>query len=94
MSTFSKVISLLVLSFAACLPFPAQISLSQISQPVAAAPAPSKPSDPLGRETPSGTVYGFLHAADSGNYSIAAQYLQLSPARRQTEGDARYERKR
>jgi len=88
MSTFSKVISLLVLSFAACLPFSAQISLSQISQPAAAAPAPSKPSDPLGRETPSGTVYGFLHAADSGNYSIAAQYLQLSPARRQTEGDA------
>jgi len=88
MSTFSKVISLLVLSFAAYLPFPAQISLSQISQPAAAAPASSKPSDPLGRETPSGTVYGFLHAADSGNYSIAAQYLQLSPARRQTEGDA------
>ena len=32
-------------------------------------------------------MLGFLQAAQSGNYSIAAQYLQMSPARRQTEGD-------
>lgn len=44
-------------------------------------------ADPLGRETPSGTLYGFLQAAQSGNYSIAAQYLQISPARRQTQGE-------
>ena len=43
--------------------------------------------DPLGRNTPSGTLYGFLQAAQSGNYSIAAQYLQLSPARRQIQGE-------
>jgi MscS family membrane protein len=48
----------------------------------------SKPAtDPLGRDTPSGTLYGFLQAAQSGNYSIAAQYLQLAPARRLTQGD-------
>jgi MscS family membrane protein len=45
------------------------------------------PTDPLGRTTPSGTVFGFLHAAEDGNYGIAAQYLQMSAARRQTEGE-------
>ncbi len=44
-------------------------------------------ADPLGRDTPSGTLYGFLQAAQSGNYSTAAQYLQMSPARRQTQGE-------
>ena len=44
-------------------------------------------SDPLGRNTPSGTLYGFLQAAQSGNYSTAAQYLQMSPARRLTQGE-------
>jgi MscS family membrane protein len=43
-------------------------------------------SDPLGRDTPNGTVFGFLQAAQSGNYSTAAQYLQMPAARRQTEG--------
>ena len=45
-------------------------------------------ADPLGRNTPSGTLYGFLQAAQSGNYSIAAQYLQMSAARRQSQGVA------
>ncbi len=44
-------------------------------------------ADPLGRTTPSGTLYGFLQAAQSGNYSIAAQYLQMSAARRQSQGE-------
>ena len=44
-------------------------------------------ADPLGRDTPSGTLYGFLQAAQAGNYSIAAQYLQMSAARRQTQGE-------
>jgi MscS family membrane protein len=43
--------------------------------------------DPLGRDTPSGTLFGFLQTAQSGNYSTAAQYLQLSAARRQTQGE-------
>ena len=56
-------------------------------------PAPSTPStantptDPLGRTTPSGTMLGFLQAAQSGDYGIAAQYLQISPSHRQTEGE-------
>jgi MscS family membrane protein len=40
----------------------------------------------LNRTTPSGTVLGFLQAAQNGDYGIAAQYLQMSAARRQTEG--------
>jgi MscS family membrane protein len=88
MSTFSKAISFLVLSLAACLPLSAQNVLGQLLPSPGPASSSSKPSDALGRETPYGTVFGFLHAADPGNYGIAAQYLQMSPARRQTEGDA------
>ena len=32
-------------------------------------------------------VWDFLKAAQDGNYSIAAQYLQMSAAHRQTEGE-------
>ncbi|HTS35023.1 MAG TPA: mechanosensitive ion channel domain-containing protein [Candidatus Solibacter sp.] len=50
-------------------------------------PAAGGSSDPLNRTTPSGTVLGFLQAAQDGNNSIAAQYLQMTAARRQTEGE-------
>jgi MscS family membrane protein len=89
MSTFFKGIVFLALSLAACLPLSAQSPLSQILQ--SAAPAnssPKAPADALGRDTPYGTVFGFLQAAQSGNYGIAAQYLQLSGARRQSEGES------
>jgi MscS family membrane protein len=66
---------------AALRPAGAQLLPSTTANPAKAA------ADALNRETPSGTVLGFLEAAQSGNYSIAAQYLQLSPARRQSEGD-------
>ena len=60
-----------------------------ILQPSTPASASSKtPTDQLGRDTPYGTVYGFLQAAQSGDNGIAAQYLQMSAARRQSEGDA------
>jgi MscS family membrane protein len=88
MSTYSKAILFLTLGLAACLPLSAQSPLSQILQPSAPASGSTKPADPLGRDTPYGTVYGFLQAAQSGDYSIAAQYLQMSAAHRQTEGDA------
>ena len=55
--------------------------------PGAPASANGGQNDPLGRNTPSGTLYGFLQAAQSGNYSTAAQYLQLSSARRMTQGE-------
>jgi MscS family membrane protein len=47
----------------------------------------SAPADPLGRTTPSSAVLGFLKAAQAGEYNIAAQYLQMSAARRQAEGE-------
>lgn len=83
MSIISRRIVRLALCFA--------LSTSGFAQLVpgkAPAAAPSKTStDSLNRETPDGTVFGFLEAAQSGNYAIAAQYLQMSPARRQTEGE-------
>src|SRR5580693_1589802 len=89
MPTFFKGIALLVLSFSPCVRLAAQSPLTQILQPTAAASTSSNSStDALGRGTPYGTVYGFLQAAQSGDYSIAAQYLQMSAAHRQTEGDA------
>src|SRR5271168_266118 len=88
MPTFSKGIALLVLSLAPGFPLAAQSPLSQILQPTAAANASSNiPTDALGRGTPYGTVFGFLQAAQSGHYSIAEQYLQMSAARRQSEGE-------
>jgi MscS family membrane protein len=87
MSTFSKGIALLVLSLAAWLPLSSQSAISQILQPSTPATASGKSSDQLGRDTPYGTVFGFLQTAQQGDYSIAAEYLQMSPARRQSEGD-------
>src|ERR1035437_118261 len=48
-------------------------------------PTPA-PADQLGRETPSGTVLGFLQSAQAGNYRTAADYLQMSAVRRQSQG--------
>src|SRR5580692_2562075 len=92
MRLFRKTIFLLILSlsvsFSASLPSSAQSALSALlsSSPTAASNS-SAPTDPLNRTTPSGSVLGFLQAAQSGNYSIAAQYLQMSAARRQAEGE-------
>ena len=46
------------------------------------------PTDPLGRDTPAGTVLGFLQAAQSGDYKTASEYVQLSGTRRQSQGVA------
>ena len=43
-------------------------------------------TDPLGRDTPSGTVLGFLRSEQDGNERTAADYLQMSAARRQSQG--------
>jgi len=39
-------------------------------------------SDPYGRETPRGSFFGFLKAAERENYANAAEYLQLPPSLR------------
>ncbi len=51
----------------------------------AQAPTPA-PTDELGRGTPTGTVLGFLQTAQAGNYQAAGDYLQMSTARRQSQG--------
>ncbi len=74
-----------VLYLAVCTLSPAQ-SITQALQPAPAA-STNAPTDPLGRNTPSNSELGFLKAATAGDYSIAAQYLQMSAARRQSEGE-------
>jgi MscS family membrane protein len=85
MASFRKISIGFILCVAACT-FSAAQTLAQASQP-----APASGSivviDPLGRNTPSNSVLGFLKAATSGDYNIAAQYLQMSAARRQSEGE-------
>jgi MscS family membrane protein len=86
-SLLAKTIFLLALSFCVSIPARAQAALSSLLQSSTSTTTTTTPSDPLGRTTPSGSVLGFLRAAQSGDYGIAAQYLQMSPARRQAEGE-------
>jgi MscS family membrane protein len=87
MSSFPKTLLAVILSFLASVPVTAQSALSNVLSPSSTTAGNSTAADPLGRTTPSGSVLGFLQAAQSGNYSIAAQYLQMSAARRQSEGE-------
>jgi MscS family membrane protein len=84
MPSFSKAVFASVLSVALCSLAPAQLPLTQ------ALPTPTQPAaptDPLNRTTPSGAALGFLQAAQNGDNAIAALYLQMSAARRQSEGE-------
>jgi MscS family membrane protein len=49
--------------------------------------AQSASADPLGRETPLGTVMGFVHAAQDENYSVAVQYFQPASSRRRAKAE-------
>lgn len=60
---------------------------AQLPSLAPAAPAAKTSTDPLNRTTPSSSILGFLQAAQSGNYTLAAQYLQMSAAHRQSEGE-------
>src|SRR5215469_13494231 len=53
-----------------------------ILSPAASAPAPaSPPADPLKRETPKGSLLGFIKAAGEERYNVAIRYFQPSTAR-------------
>ncbi len=86
MLSFSRRKLWLALCFAALLPAAAQLLPESLTK-TGGTPAKGVSSDPLGRETPSGTLFGFLQAAQAGNYSTAAQYLQMPAAKRQTQGE-------
>jgi MscS family membrane protein len=49
-------------------------------------PTQAPTADQLNRGNPQGTVLGFLQTAESGNYRAAADYLQMSAARRNVQG--------
>jgi MscS family membrane protein len=83
----SKRLALIVLLLAGCATAFAQTPLSQILEPSISTSSSKTPTDRLGRDTPYGTIFGFLQAAQAGDYSIAAQYLQMSNAHRITQGD-------
>jgi MscS family membrane protein len=90
MNAFLQQLSLFVVCLAVSVPAWGQKSLTQILEPAggAAKANPAGPVDPLGRQTPNGTLFGFLQAMQAGNYPTAAQYLQMSPARRESQGEA------
>ena len=81
---------ILAVSLCACGPMAqpllAQSVTSLLKPGPQATAASSAAADPLGRDTPSGTVLGFLKAAQDGNERVAADYLQMSAARRQSQG--------
>jgi MscS family membrane protein len=86
MSSFSQRARWLLFYVATSAAAAGQLLPTQLGTP-APGPANQTAQDPLGRDTPSRTVFGFLQAAQAGNYSIAAQYLQMSSARRMTQGE-------
>ena len=67
------VAAFLLLAVMLALPVHGQVPLSK--PPAPAASAPPQSSDALGRDTPAGTVVGFMRAAGDGNVQRAAQYL-------------------
>lgn len=86
MCRFRKTAFLISLFCGVVLPTLAQAALPGL-QPATQPSSASASTDPLGRNTPSNAILGFLKTAQDGDYSIAAQYLQMSPARRQSEGE-------
>jgi MscS family membrane protein len=69
-----------------CAPLLAQSVFKALSAGVSGAQAAAKSTDPLGRDTPRGTLTGFMQAAQKGDNDRAAEYLQLP--RQETEIDS------
>ncbi len=86
MSSFLKRALWMLVCVVTALPASAQLLPSQLGKS-ATNTATETSQDPLGRDTPSGTLFGFLQAAQAGNNSTAAEYLQMSAAKRQTQGE-------
>ena len=59
---------------------------AQVLPSTAAAPAASASTDSYGRDTPRGTVLGFIRTAQSGKLQTAAVYLQMPEAGREAKG--------
>ena len=68
---------LLLLLSLLCAPLLAQSVFKALSSGAAAARTAVNNPDPLGRDTPRGTLTGFMQAAQEGDNERAAEYLQL-----------------
>ena len=79
-------VHLLLLLSLLCAPLLAQSVFKALSTGVAGAQAAVKAADPLGRDTPRGTLIGFMQAAQEGDTGRAAEYLQVP--RQETEIDS------
>ena len=88
MSIFLRRSPVLIFTLALCAVLLSGSALGQLLPPKDSTTTAKTQTDPLNRETPGGTAFGFLEAAQAGHYAIAAQYLQMSSAHRQTEGEA------
>lgn len=75
-----RVLLLLALALAAAVPSLAQLPISSSAQPTPTPAEDEVSADPYGRETPRGTLYGFLRACRRGNMKVASLYLQIPPS--------------
>src|SRR2546428_13161624 len=79
-----KGLILIVLCCFSTLASQAQIPSAAPQQP----PAPQQVTpDPLGRETPLGTVFGFIKAPQEENYQLAVRYFQATSRRQPRQED-------
>jgi hypothetical protein len=60
---------------------PAVAQVPGVPAPQASAPTATV-VDPLGRETPKGTILGFNLAARRGDFTTAREFMQLTPPQR------------
>src|SRR5688572_6742402 len=75
--THKTVITFVLLALA----FPAMAQIPGV--PASQTSPPAEPAaDPLGRETPRGTVLGFNMAARGDDFASARQFMQIAPAQR------------
>lgn len=79
------ILVILIVSFSSTCLLAQAAAVSKVLGGAAPAPTHTAP-DQLGRETPSGTVVGFLRSAQENNFQAAADYLQMSNVRRLSQG--------
>jgi MscS family membrane protein len=86
MNPFRNRVLLLLMGAALTMPALGQGVAAQMKKALGPeTPASPATPDSLGRDTPAGTIYGFLQAAQTGNYTTAARYLQFRPSTREAD---------
>jgi MscS family membrane protein len=89
----AKFVALLFIAAGAASIATAQLSglLPAQTVPQPGAASATTPPDPLGRETPHGTIVGFIRAAQEEKYSIAALYFQPASGHRHPSAEQQQE---